>query len=98
MSLAVIAYPKTDDTAQTRDQESSVGSELTIVQAYLARQLRGRLWGARIFLHRGGVVLQGRTTSYHVKQLAQHAVMKLVPLPIVANKIEVTSLPQETQS
>jgi hypothetical protein len=33
--------------------------------------------------------LQGRASTYHAKQLAQHATMELVQLPILANDIEV---------
>jgi len=36
-----------------------------------------------------GLVLTGRTCTYYVKQLAQHAVMEFVDLPILANDIEV---------
>jgi hypothetical protein len=34
-------------------------------------------------------VLQGRTATYHAKQLAQHAAMELGNLPIAAHDIEV---------
>jgi len=34
-------------------------------------------------------VLQGRTRTYHAKQLAQHAVMEITELPILANEIRV---------
>jgi hypothetical protein len=36
-----------------------------------------------------GIILQGRTGTYHAKQIAQHAAMELADLPIVANEIEV---------
>lgn len=39
----------------------------------------------------GQVVLHGKASSYHVKQLAQHQVMGLTDQPIHSNQIEVTS-------
>jgi hypothetical protein len=36
------------------------------------------------------VVLQGRASTYHAKQLAQHAAMEILGQPIVANDIEVS--------
>ncbi len=36
-----------------------------------------------------GLVLEGRTKSYFIKQAAQHAVMKATKLPIRANNIVV---------
>lgn len=53
------------------------------------RRLAGRVRDLRIRLHRGGVILQGRAKTYHAKQLAQHAIMELSDLPIVANNIDV---------
>jgi hypothetical protein len=40
-------------------------------------------------VHPDGVVLHGIAGSYYVKQMAQHAVMEHLSLPIVANEIEV---------
>jgi len=36
-----------------------------------------------------GIVLQGRSSTYHAKQLAQHAVLEAGPVTILANDIEV---------
>ncbi len=49
----------------------------------------GRVRDLRVQVRHGGVVLQGRTTTYHAKQLAQHAAMELGGLPVLANEIEV---------
>jgi hypothetical protein len=51
--------------------------------------LAGRVWGLRVLLCQEGVVLQGYSTTYYGKQLAQHAAMQVLGLPIRANEIEV---------
>jgi hypothetical protein len=51
--------------------------------------LAGRVWGLRVLLCAEGVVLQGYATTYYGKQLAQHAAMQVLGLPIRANEIEV---------
>ena len=53
------------------------------------RQLRGRLREFGIDAGEEGLVLSGTAPSFYVKQLAQHAVGKLVPLPIARNEIQV---------
>jgi hypothetical protein len=62
-------------------------------EGYLESLLQGRL-GSRVRDLRiqclpAGLVIQGRAATYHAKQLAQHAAMELVDLPILANDIEV---------
>jgi hypothetical protein len=53
------------------------------------RRLGGRVRDLRLIVRPGGVILQGRAATYHVKQLAQHAAMELTHLPVLANDIEV---------
>jgi hypothetical protein len=48
-----------------------------------------RIRDLRILVRPEGIILQGRTATYHAKQLAQHAAMELVNLPILANDIDV---------
>ncbi len=55
----------------------------------LQRRLGNRIRDLRVVLMPAGLILQGRTATYHAKQLAQHAAMELANLPIVANEIEV---------
>ena len=43
----------------------------------------------RLSLRGRGLVLQGHAHTYYAKQLAQHAVMDAIELPIRANEIEV---------
>ena len=55
------------------------------VRCCLGRRVRD----LHLTAHDYGIILQGRASSYYAKQLAQHAVMQRVPLPILANEIEV---------
>jgi hypothetical protein len=58
---------------------------------YLVRcRLNGRVRDLRLRCVGSGLVLGGRTNTYHAKQLAQHAVMSETTLPIAANEIEVS--------
>ena len=77
------------DVTQSYDHASMISDEIATAEAHLAKHLRGRLSEVRLSIHLGGVVITGRTRSYYVKQLAQHAVMERVSLPIVANEITV---------
>jgi hypothetical protein len=43
----------------------------------------------RVLVRHDGVILQGRTSTYHAKQLAQHAAMELGDVRILSNEIEV---------
>ena len=58
-------------------------------EGVLRERLASRVWGLRVLLCPEGVVLQGYTTTYYGKQLAQHAAMQVLGLPIRANEIEV---------
>ncbi|HLN31800.1 MAG TPA: hypothetical protein VK395_28940 [Gemmataceae bacterium] len=59
------------------------------LELIIQRRLGSRVRGLRIIVRHDGVILQGRATTYHAKQLAQHAAMELGELPILANEIEV---------
>lgn len=59
------------------------------LESLMQRRLGNRIRDLRVAVSPDGIVLQGRTTTYHAKQLAQHAAMELSNLPIVANDIEV---------
>ena len=60
-----------------------------LVFRHLAGQCRIR--DLRVLIQGRGVVLRGQTDTYYAKQLAQHAVLDLTDLPILANEIEVRS-------
>jgi len=59
------------------------------LEALMSRRLGNRIRDLRVRIHPGGMILQGRTGTYHAKQLAQHAAMELAELPILANDIQV---------
>lgn len=59
------------------------------LQSHVQRRLGSRIRDLRVIVRQDGLILQGRTTTYHAKQLAQHAAMELAALPILANNIEV---------
>jgi len=71
----------TNPTAVEQTNQHSQSQELDQPKAQLQNRVgpRGR-----------GLILRGRSRSYYGKQLAQHAVMEAVILPIVANEIEMT--------
>lgn len=60
------------------------------LETHIQSELRGQVRDFRLVLCGEALVLKGHAHTYHAKQLAQHAVMKLTPLPIVANEIEVS--------
>ena len=64
-------------------------SEEERLENMLLRRLGNRVRDLRVIVLADGLILQGRTGTYHAKQLAQHAAMELAALPILANEIEV---------
>ena len=59
------------------------------LEALMCRRLGNRVRDLRVRIHPAGMILQGRTATYHAKQLAQHAAMELAEMPILANDIQV---------
>ena len=59
------------------------------LEALVKKRLHGRVRDLRLSLHDEGLILQGQTSTYYAKQLAQHAAMEVSGLPILANNIEV---------
>lgn len=60
------------------------------LESLIQRRLGSRIRDFRLVIRPNGLILQGRTSTYHAKQLAQHAVMEAGQLPILANEIVVT--------
>ena len=60
------------------------------LELQLQRRVGSRVRDLRVLRRPSGVVLQGRASTYHAKQLAQHAAMEILGQPIVANEIEVS--------
>jgi hypothetical protein len=75
--------------------EDSVGAlekaELEFLERNVQRRVNGRVRGFRLLALADGLILQGKASTYHAKQLAQHAIMEVTQLPILANEIEVES-------
>jgi osmotically-inducible protein OsmY len=57
--------------------------------AKIRQRLGGRIRELRVLVREDGVVLQGRVSTYHAKQLAQHAAMEVSGRAIVSNEIVV---------
>jgi hypothetical protein len=66
-----------------------VAQDVERLELLVQRRLGNRIRDLRVSLRPDGVALSGRSTTYHAKQLAQHAAMELSDLPVVANDIEV---------
>lgn len=59
------------------------------LDALVQRRLNGRVRDLRLLVRDQGLVLRGLTSTYYAKQLAQHAVMEVTGMLILANEIEV---------
>ncbi len=70
---------------------NSFENENDALEGKVERHLAGRVRNFRLLVRANGVILQGQAATYHVKQIAQHALMKATLAPILANEIEVTS-------
>ena len=69
--------------------ETPVLNEEERLESMLVRRLGNRVRDLRVVVLPNGLILQGRSATYHAKQIAQHAAMELADLPILANEIEV---------
>jgi len=72
------------------DKHLTQHEQLEQIEARLRGQLMGRIRDLTLLLRRDGLVIRGFARTYYAKQLAQHAVMRAIDLPIVANEIEVS--------
>jgi osmotically-inducible protein OsmY len=59
------------------------------LEAHVANRTARRIRNLAIEVDQGRVVLRGRTSSYYVKQLAQHGVRELLPQVSLENSIVV---------
>jgi cell wall assembly regulator SMI1 len=59
------------------------------LEMQLQRRLGSRVRELRVLVRHDGVVLKGWASTYHAKQLAQHAAMELADKRVLANDIEV---------
>ena len=77
-----MSSPAIADPFIARDEEN--------LELQVQRRVGSRVRDLRVLIRPSGVVLQGRASTYHAKQLAQHAAMEILGQPIVANEIEVS--------
>ena len=59
------------------------------LKAHLQTRLGSQVRHLRVVCRDNGVILQGSASTYYAKQLAQHSVMSITDMPILANEIEV---------
>jgi carbon storage regulator CsrA len=75
----------------------TLGADAKSTLDQLENRVQGRLCGSirnfRLDLYDSGLVLRGFAPTYHAKQLAEHVVMTETDLPILANGIEIRSIP-----
>lgn len=71
------------------NQENERVSRLEVLESILQHRLSGRIRDLRVRVEDGELILQGQSTTYYAKQLAQHLAMQEAGLPIRANLIEV---------
>lgn len=62
---------------------------LSRIERHIHERVGRRVDDLRLQVHDEGLILHGWTRSYHVKQLAQHAVMEVSEVAIRANRIRV---------
>jgi osmotically-inducible protein OsmY len=67
----------------------TTGDGVAELEVHVQCRLGGQLRDFRVMVTDRGVILRGQAHTYYTKQLAQHAVMEVSRLPIVANEIEV---------
>ncbi len=77
-----------DDEAAVREALLSPKT-LRELEVHVQRRLSGQVRNLRLSIRDEGLVLDGHTQTYYAKQVAQHAVMEAVDLPIRANEIKV---------
>jgi hypothetical protein len=61
--------------------------ELNKMEQRIQSRKGGRVRDLRLEIHQEGLVLRGRALT-NAKQLAQHAVMEIIKVPIRSNEIE----------
>jgi hypothetical protein len=79
--------------ATSSTQQVNPSENLGQLLARVQQSLFGRVRNLRLVLDNEGLVLQGQALTYYVKQLAQHAVMTAIALPILRNEINVVPGP-----
>jgi len=68
---------------------SATSGAVDQIEARVQCRLNGRVHDFRLSIRDNGLVLHGHARTYYAKQLAQHVVMEVTAVPILANEIEV---------
>ena len=71
------------------DVDDKTSETETRLETHLQTRLGSRVRQLRVLCRNDGVVIRGSARTYHAKQLAQHLVMGITDLPILANEIDV---------
>jgi hypothetical protein len=69
--------------------DDKTSEEETWLETHVQARLGSRVRSLRVVCRKNGIILQGSAYTYYAKQLAQHSVMEITDLPILANEIEV---------
>jgi DNA-binding response OmpR family regulator len=72
-----------------RNSDHDTAEKENRLETHLQTRLGSRVRHLRVICRDAGVTLSGSTRTYHAKQLAQHLIMEITDLPILANEIEV---------
>jgi hypothetical protein len=67
----------------------TTGDGVAELEVHVQCRLGGQFRDFRVVATDQGLILRGQAHTYYAKQLAQHAVMEAIRLPILANEIEV---------
>ena len=59
------------------------------LEELLHRRLHGQVRDLRLLVGDQGLILQGQSSTYYVKQMAQHAAREITGQLVLANEIEV---------
>lgn len=78
-----------DDESKAPMFDVPTADAITELEQHVRDRMCGQLHGFRLLSGKLGLVLLGRTQTYHAKQLAQHALTEITDLPIQANELEV---------
>ena len=82
-------------TYDTERVSNSLGSTIKQelaerIEGHIERKASGRIRDLHVVCSEGMIILQGRSRTYHAKQLAQQAVLDMTDgFPLLANQIEV---------
>jgi osmotically-inducible protein OsmY len=89
-SLAAEYAPRSDFRAVLPETVEEAEELAASIERAVQRETGRGVRNLRVEVSRSGVLLQGRCTTYHCKQLAQHAAMGMPGGDRVSNLIEVS--------